>query len=120
MSKDEFNVYHDNDHGCHGHGCHDCVPVEVFRMISQPYEGIPNDGTETVINNRERTIEVKLKPQQYGSKYAFPNRGNPSIIYIDIHENAAYRWDEESGSYVCIGADFNQIKIINGGTANGN
>lgn len=118
MSKNEHHEHHEH-HDC-GHGCHDCVPVEAFRLISQPYEGIPNEGTETVINNRERTIEVKLKPQQYGSKYSFPNRGDPSIIYIDIHENASYRWDELTGRYVCIGADYNQIKIINGGTANGN
>lgn len=106
-----------NRHG-HGGGCDGCVSVEALRSISQKYQGIENDATETVVRNKSRTIEVKLKPQQYPSKYAFPNQGNPAVVYIDIHDNESYRWDEATGSYICIGADWHQIKIINGGTAN--
>lgn len=121
MSDFDYDHEHDHEHDHRGHRCCDCVPVEAFRMITQPYEGIPNEGIETVINNRERTIEVKLRPQQYVSKYAFPNRGDPAIIYVDIREGACYRWDQDSQQYYCIGADYHQIKIINGGTAtNGN
>ena len=116
MSKCE----NDDEYIHHNHKPCDCVPVEAFRVIALPYEGISNDGVDTVVNNRERTIEVKLKSQQYGSKYAFPNRGDPAVVYVDIHENKSYRWDETTGQYVCIGADYTKIKIINGGTANGN
>ena len=97
-----------------------CVGVDPFRVITKSFEGIENDATETTVDNQARTIEVKLKPQQYASKYAFPNRGNSAVVYIDTKENASYRWDEESGTYVCIGTDYHQIKIINGGNANGN
>ena len=95
----------------------ECVHVEPFRTITKTYQGVANDTTETLMDNKARTIEVKLKPQQYQSKYAFPNRGDPSVIYIDIKDNFSYRWDETTGQYVCIGTDYRQIKIINGGSA---
>lgn len=98
----------------------DCVQVDPFRVITKSFEGLENEGTETVVDNQERTIEVKMKPQQYASRFAFPNRGDPAIIYVDIGANASYRWDAETEKYVCIGTDYRQIKIINGGNANGN
>ena len=48
------------------------------------YKGVENDALETVVDNKEWTIEVKPKPQQYQSKYAFPNIGNSA-------KGAAYR-----------------------------
>lgn len=95
----------------------ECIHVEPFRTITKTYSGVENDATETVVDNKARTIEVRLKPQQYQSKYAFPNIGNAAVIYIDVKENESYRWDEETKQYVCIGADYRKIKIINGGTA---
>ena len=99
--------------------CDGCIHVEQFRSITKSYDGIGNDATETVVDNDERTVEVKLKPQQFVSKYAFPNRGNKAVLYMDTTENRSYRWDEVTGAYICIGSDYNQIKIINGGNANG-
>ncbi len=99
--------------------CEGCVQIEHFKSITKSYEGIENDVTETVVDNDERTVEVKLKPQQYVSKYAFPNRGDKAVLYMDTTENRSYRWDETTGTYICVGADYNQIKIINGGNANG-
>ena len=99
--------------------CDGCIHVEQFRAITKSYDGIKNDVTETLVDNDERTVEVKLKPQQYVSKYAFPNRGDKAVLYMDTTENRSYRCDEITGTYICIGADYNQIKIINGGNANG-
>ncbi len=99
--------------------CDGCIHVEEFKAITRSYEGTENDVVETAIDNDVRSIEVKLKPQQYASKYAFPNRGNSAVVYMDTTENKAYRWDEETGTYICIGTDYSQIKIINGGNANG-
>lgn len=99
--------------------CDGCVHVEQFKSITKSYDGIENDVTETVVDNDGRTVEVRLKPQQYVSRFAFPNRGNKAVVYMDTAENRSYRWDEITGTYICIGADYNQIKIINGGNANG-
>ena len=94
-----------------------CVRTEPFHTITKKYSGIENDALETVVDKQAWTIEVKQKPQQYHSKYAFPNIGNPAVLYVDVKEDETYRWDEETRQYVCIGADYRAIKIINGGNA---
>ncbi|MCM1296229.1 MAG: hypothetical protein NC311_11865 [Muribaculaceae bacterium] len=105
----------------HCSGCKHCedIHVEAFRAITKSFEGKENGTTKTVVDNDAKTIEVKLKSQQYASKYAFPNKGDEGVVYIDIVENEAYRWDKKTKTYVRIGADYHQIKIINGGSANG-
>ena len=47
----------------------------------------------------------------------FPPVGKPNQMYIDITENAIYRWDDEETKYFCIGRDYNNIQLINGGNA---
>lgn len=47
-----------------------------------------------------------------------PTVGNPQNIYFVIDENAIYRWDEEKLLYFCVGRDYEEISLINGGTAN--
>ncbi len=94
--------------------CEGCVHVEQFKSITKSYDGIENEVTETIVDNDERTVEVKLKPQQYVSKYTFPNRGDKAVLYMDTTENRSYRWDEVTGTYICISANYSQIKIING------
>ena len=88
-----------------------CVRTEPFHTITKKYSGIENDALETVIDNKAWTIEVKQKPQQYQSKYAFPNIGDPAVLYVDV------KGDEGTRQYVCIGTDYRAIKIINGGNA---
>lgn len=48
--------------------CENCVHIEQFKTITRSYEGTENDVAETVVDNDLRTVEVKLKPQQYASK----------------------------------------------------
>lgn len=47
-----------------------------------------------------------------------PTVGNSQNIYFVIDENAVYRWDEEKLLYFCVGRDYEEISLINGGTAN--
>lgn len=47
----------------------------------------------------------------------FPSIGNKKQIYIDTGNNATYRWDDIATEYFCIGRDYNEIQIINGGGA---
>lgn len=47
----------------------------------------------------------------------FPVVGNENQIYIDTTENATYHWDEQSVKYYCIGRDYMNVKVINGGSA---
>lgn len=47
----------------------------------------------------------------------FPSVGNSKQIYIDTGNNATYRWDATATKYFCVGRDYNEIQIINGGGA---
>lgn len=49
--------------------------------------------------------------------FDFPNRGNVHTLYIATEENACYRWDETNSKYFCIGRDYSEIEIIDGGNA---
>lgn len=49
--------------------------------------------------------------------YGFPNRGNVYTLYVVTSDNACYRWDEENSKYFCIGRDYTEIEIIDGGNA---
>ena len=46
-----------------------------------------------------------------------PNIGVENCIYIVKEENATYRWDDTNLKYFCVGRDYQEIQIINGGNA---
>ena len=37
-------------------GCGECVHVEPFRTITKTYQGVANAATETLVDNKARTI----------------------------------------------------------------
>lgn len=49
----------------------------------------------------------------------FPNIGRENNIYIDSTENTTYRWNAIDNKYYIIGSNYRDIKIIDGGNANG-
>ncbi|MGE1061792.1 hypothetical protein NXG27_04010 [Megasphaera paucivorans] len=53
----------------------------------------------------------------YDSLYEFPNIGKFGVIYIDTGSNKTYRWDSENRKYFCVGSDYSDIGVINGGKA---
>ncbi len=91
--------------------------VNDYLPIIGSYNGLANNQAEVLINNQNRTIEVKLKPHSYAQFLEFPNLGDSSTIYIDESKNKAYRWSDSELKYYCIGSDYQDIEIINGGTA---
>ena len=64
-------------------------------------------------------IEIADSVQTYDSPFNFPNIGKINTIYISESENMVYRWDENDLRYYCVGGDYNDIKIIDGGVASG-
>lgn len=46
-----------------------------------------------------------------------PSVGEKNGIYFVIDENATYRWDDEELKYFCVGRDYKDIDVINGGNA---
>lgn len=55
----------------------------------------------------------------YATHYEFPNIGRDNVGYVATEENRLYRWDSIEQKYFCIGSDINDIKVIEGGNANG-
>ena len=55
---------------------------------------------------------------QVATKSELPNIGGSAhTVYFVKDENATYRFDADSLVYICVGRDYNNIKVINGGTA---
>lgn len=54
----------------------------------------------------------------YANYEDFPTIGDPNRLYIDLSENCVYRFDEEKLTYRCVGRDYNDIEVINGGIEN--
>lgn len=46
----------------------------------------------------------------------FPSVGKSNTLYVDKATNKTYRWDEELFRYLCVGSDYEEIDIIDGGT----
>lgn len=64
-----------------------------------------------LLNDKPSPIVTKI------SIYDFPAIGEQNHIYISTTENKTFRWNDEDMKYYCIGSDYNDIKIINGGGA---
>ena len=54
---------------------------------------------------------------QVDSVSALPSFGSTGTVYFITDENAIYRWDEDGLKYFCVGRNYEEIKIINGGDA---
>ena len=46
-----------------------------------------------------------------------PNSGWENDIFLDTTNNKIYRWDTTDMKYFCIGSNYDDIEIINGGNA---
>jgi len=66
-------------------------------------------------------IEKELKGEVVRKEtvYEFPNIGLEGRVYIDTTHNKIYRWDDIDKKYYCVGSDYNDIKVIDGGDASG-
>ena len=86
-------------------------------QVMTSYNGGETDNIVVNVDNNTRQITATIKQIQYESKLNFPNVGSENLIYIDITENASYRWNKQETRYVCIGRDYNEIEVISGGKA---
>lgn len=95
------------------------VSGQTLTPITRQYEGLENDNTVVVVDNKENTIEVLLKNHTYATRFDFPNSGSESVLYIDESTNKVYRWSDKDLRYYVVGSDYTEIEIIYGGNADG-
>ena len=62
------------------------------------------------ISNKALIVQVATYAQ-------LPAVGSESCLYVVKNQNKTYRWDDTDNKYYCVGSDYNDINVINGGTA---
>lgn len=95
----------------------DNINVGEIQVIRPTYNGINTDNIEMNVDNQNRTISASLVQSQYENKLAFPSVGSNKILYVDLSDNSLWRFDLDNLIYVCVGRDYTEIEIINGGNA---
>lgn len=89
--------------------------ADVVVKVNSPQAvnvNVPNKTVYTVSQAIERRPILTFK-----NIFEFPNRGNSECLYLASDEEASYRWDNENSKYYCVGRDYTDIEIINGGNA---
>lgn len=98
-------------------GFPDPLPTE-FHQMEQTMSAILQEAQEAALRAENAVGQTDLV-RQYKSYLEFPSLGGPKILYMDTTMNKAYRWDEDEKKYFVVGSDYEQIKVIDGGKANG-
>lgn len=62
------------------------------------------------LSNKALIVQVSAYSQ-------LPAVGSESCLYVVKNLNKTYRWDDTDNRYYCIGSDYNDINVIDGGTA---
>ena len=89
------------------------APVEAFYFVMDTHILWRYSGEWIQITSQPATVVYISE-----TYLEFPSVGDSHQIYIDIGNNAIYRWDDTAIKYFCIGRDYNEIQLINGGSAN--
>ena len=76
-----------------------------------------NDIVYTYATKDELHNYVASRRVVYTTLSAFPTQGTTGITYIDATNKTVYEWN--GTAYYCVGSDFNNITVINGGDASG-
>lgn len=80
-------------------------------------QGLETYHSEIMNYLKTRFANVEDNISVFPSSLQFPTIGKEGKIYIDTQNNKSYRWDDTNIKYYCIGNDYNEINIINGGGA---
>lgn len=95
---------------------------EVFVCLNGNLEPIRASSSfdDDVIDLKARVQALEEASQsevKVNTVFDLPEQGLSNIVYIVVKDNAAYRWNEDTSNYVCIGRDWMEINRINGGDA---
>lgn len=73
----------------------------------------------SVGGNIRAAQRVYVRELVFDNRFEFPSVGEADKLYIAKDENSIYRWDEDEMVYTALGLQAEDIKLINGGNANG-
>lgn len=78
------------------------------------------NGHELVGNKTSGQLDLLGELHSYVTYLEFPvipNSGWEKDIFLDTTNNKIYRWDTTDMKYFCIGSNYDDIEVINGGSA---
>lgn len=79
---------------------------------------LDKDGLLTLVDELKGYIDINsILVKQYDTLALFPTIGNEKYIYIDRSTNKSYRWDDTNVKFYCVGNDYENIEVINGGSS---
>lgn len=78
------------------------------------------NGNELIGDKNSSQLNLLGEFHSYVTYLEFPvvpNSGWENDIFLDTTNNKIYRWDTTDMKYFCIGSNYDDIEIINGGSA---
>lgn len=78
------------------------------------------NGHELIGDKNSSQLNLLGELHSYVSYLEFPvipNSGWEKDIFLDTTNNKIYRWDTTDMKYFCIGSNYDDIEVINGGSA---
>lgn len=82
---------------------------EYLEKAKQIDESLLNKTAEEIAGSGAKQVNTLSE---------LPSVGDVNGVYFVINENATYRWDSVNLKYECVGRDYDNIHVINGGNAN--
>lgn len=89
--------------------------LEVANIIAGTNITLSTLNNDITISSTGSSNNMLIK--RYDTKLDLPVVGDESFLYMITDEFASYIWSDTTNLYYCVGRDFNEINIINGGNA---
>lgn len=87
------------------------APISEKIYLLKPDKLYLYDGDWVELNKEQEVVILK------NTIYEFPSIGNENCVYISTNGNKTYRWSDADVKYFCVGSDYSEIKIIDGGSS---
>lgn len=82
------------------------------------FQFLDYEGLSVLVSKMQDYVEqASVAVKSYTSLMNFPTIGETEYLYVDVTNNKSYRWDDDNLKYICIGSDWEQIEVVDGGSS---
>ena len=71
-------------------------------------------GLGSVSGQIGKAQSVYVRELEFKNRFEFPSIGKVDMLYIALDEHKTYILDIQTPHYVCVGADYREIEVIQG------
>lgn len=92
------------------------VPQEIIDHLTD-YNNPHRTTAEQVGSYTKEQTQLEIDKRFFSSPYALPTVGKPNVLYFVTNdsEESTYIWDENTNNFRCVGSNYQNIEVINGG-----